>query len=136
VLVLFVGFGGGVILAAVAGASRTDSAMDRFVAYNKPVDVAVVVNDPAVRPKIVALPQVVASGRAVYLFLSPTKTGRGLGALSADADLGDTCERVRRPLLPDGRSPRSAPLEAVANEHARKRGISMWAVARRCGPTP
>jgi hypothetical protein len=53
VLVLFVGFGGGVVLAAVAGASRTDSAMNRFVTYNKPVDVAVVVNDPAVRPKIV-----------------------------------------------------------------------------------
>ena len=106
VLVLFVGFGGGVVLAAVAGAIRTDSAMDRFVAYNKPVDVAVVVDDPAVRPKIVALPQVVASGRAVYVFLSPTKSGRGLGALSADADLGDTLRAVRRPILLDGRLPR------------------------------
>ena len=134
-LVLFVGFGGGVVLAAVAGASRTDSAMDRFVAYNKPVDVAVVVNDPAVRPKIVALPQVVASGRAVYLFLSPTKTGRGLGALSADADLGDTLRAVRRPVLLDGRLPRpGATLEAVANEQAAQREhlhvgsrVKMWA---------
>jgi hypothetical protein len=32
-LVLLVGLGGGVVLASVAGASRTDSAMDRFVAY-------------------------------------------------------------------------------------------------------
>jgi hypothetical protein len=123
------------VLAAVAGASRTDTAMDRFVAYNRPVDVAVVVDDPALRPKVMALPQVAAAGRAVYVFLSPTKTGAGLGALSADAALGDTLRTVRRPLVLDGRLPRpELTFEAVANEQAAHREhlhvgsrVKMWA---------
>src|SRR5436305_12688266 len=45
-LVLLVGLAGGVVIAAIAGASRTDSAMKRFVAYSRPEDAYVVVNGP------------------------------------------------------------------------------------------
>src|SRR5438128_12147173 len=47
-LALLVGLAGGVVLAAVAGASRTDTAMDRFVAYSRPEEVFVSVNGPSV----------------------------------------------------------------------------------------
>ena len=43
-LALLVGLAGAVVIAAVAGASRTDSAMKRFVAYNRPEDLVAVVN--------------------------------------------------------------------------------------------
>src|SRR5437763_12525603 len=45
-LVLLVGLTGGVVIAAIAGASRTDSAMKRFVAYSRPEDAFVTVNGP------------------------------------------------------------------------------------------
>src|SRR5436305_12080544 len=45
-LILLVGLTGGVVLAAVAGASRTDSAMKRFVAFSRPEDAYVSVNGP------------------------------------------------------------------------------------------
>jgi hypothetical protein len=118
-LILLVGIAGGVVLTAIAGASRTDTAMDRFVAYNRPVDLAVVVDDPALRPKVTALPQVVNAGQSVYMFLSPSKNGSDLGALSVFAVLGDTMRAVRRPIMLSGRLPRSAaPLEATVNEQA------------------
>ena len=47
-LALLVGLAGGVVLAAIAGASRTESAMKRFVAYSRPEEVFVSVNGPAV----------------------------------------------------------------------------------------
>src|SRR5436305_12507885 len=45
-LVLLVGLAGGMVIAAVAGASRTDSSMKRFVAFSRPEDAYVVVNGP------------------------------------------------------------------------------------------
>src|SRR5437667_12530797 len=45
-LALLVGLAGGVVLAAVAGASRTETAMKRFVDYSRPEDAYVVVNGP------------------------------------------------------------------------------------------
>ena len=120
-LILLVGLAGGVVLAAVAGARRTDTAMDRFVAYNRPVDVAVVVNDPALRPKVTALPQVEAAGQAIFVFM---QTSRRAGASSSSgfaafATLGETLRSVRRPLMIDGRLPRAdRPFEAVVNEGA------------------
>src|SRR5438128_707642 len=47
-LVLLVGLAGGVVIAAIAGASRTDSAMKRFVAYSRPEDAYVTVNGPPI----------------------------------------------------------------------------------------
>src|SRR5438874_3975016 len=112
-LVLLVGLAGGVVIAAIAGASRTDSAMKRFVAYSRPEDAYVVVNGPvppgtetlggpppditpaqmkeyidktlAERDRLVHLPEVAEAGRAPYMFLSPDKAGKELGAINAFA---------------------------------------------------
>src|SRR5216117_3207424 len=109
-LVLLVGLTGGVVIAAIAGASRTDSAMKRFVAYSRPEDVYVVVNGPvppgaetlagpppdvtpaqmqefiaavlADRDRLVHLPQVAEAGRAPYMFMSPDRAGKELGTVN------------------------------------------------------
>src|SRR5438132_9393545 len=109
-LALLVGLTGGVVLAAVAGASRTDSSMRRFVAYSRPEDAYVVVNGPQIpgqsslggpppdvtpaqiqayttallteRARLVHLPQVTEAGRAVYMFLSPDQAGKELRGLN------------------------------------------------------
>src|SRR5262249_3851125 len=84
-LAVVVGVAGGFGIAAVSGASRTNSAMTRFVAYSRPQDLITVVNgvqgdpsDPAVvahglavRKAVQHLPQVSAVGRSPYLFMSP-----------------------------------------------------------------
>src|SRR5258706_14089260 len=96
VLALFVGLAGAVVIAAVAVASRTNSAMERFVAYSRPEDLIAVVNgvqgdpsDPnvvaralATRARVLALPQIAEVDRAPYLFLSPDKAGEEVGAIN------------------------------------------------------
>ena len=117
-LILLVGLAGGVVLAAIAGASRTDSAMDRFVAFSRPEDVYVIVNggqgdppDPAgfartlaTRARVLALPQIAEAGRAPYVFMTANKHGADLGSVnpfaSADAHAFRT---IDRPLLLRGR---------------------------------
>jgi putative ABC transport system permease protein len=117
-LVLLVGLAGGTVLAALAGASRTNTAMDRFVAYSRPEDVYVVVNgahgdpsDPAVvaqgletRRRVLALPQIAAVGRSPYIFMSPDRTGAGLASVNpfAAAD-AQVFRRFDRPLVLKGR---------------------------------
>src|SRR5438067_7884861 len=54
-LILLVGLAGGVVIAAIAGASRTDSAMKRFVAFSRPEDAYVVVNGPPPPPGVSTL---------------------------------------------------------------------------------
>lgn len=133
-LVVLLGLAGGVVVAAVAGASRTDSAMKRFVAYSKPEDLYVVVNGPtsmfpgvegltgppqdlppdkvqaftqklmADRDRLVHLPQVADVGRAPYMFMSPDRAGKEVGAINpfaaADAHAFRTLDR---PLVLKGR---------------------------------
>ncbi|MBV9285901.1 MAG: ABC transporter permease, partial [Acidimicrobiia bacterium] len=114
-LILLVGLTGGVVIAAIAGASRTDSAMKRFVRFSRPEDAFVSVNGPtsmfpggsgfggpppgatpqqmqdyihktvADRQALVRLPQVAEAGRAPYLFLSPDSQAKELGAINAFA---------------------------------------------------
>jgi hypothetical protein len=61
-LMVVVGLAGGAVVAAVAGARRTDSAMDRFLAYSRPVNVSVIGPDfDAVR----RLPQVADADQGV-----------------------------------------------------------------------
>jgi hypothetical protein len=131
-LVLLVGLAGGVVLAAIAGASRTDTAMLRFVAYSRPEDVYVTINgprgdpsDPAIaaetladRARLLALPQVSVAARAPYMFLSPDKAGNELGTINpfaaADAQAFRT---VDRPRVLEGRSPRlDDPAEAIVDD--------------------
>src|SRR5438105_14279108 len=134
-LVLLVGLAGGAVLAAVAGASRTDSAMKRSVAYSRPADAYVTVNGPQLpgvsslggpppdvtpaqiqayttallteRAQLVHLPQVAEAGRAPYMFMSPDKAGNEIGAINpfAAAD-GHAFRTLDRPRPLHGRFPR------------------------------
>src|SRR3954464_15507039 len=68
-LVLAIGIAAGATLAAFAGARRTDSAVDRFVAFSRPGH-GVVVGDPGLYPRIQRLPQIEASTRGVRMALA------------------------------------------------------------------
>jgi ABC-type lipoprotein release transport system permease subunit len=68
VLTLVVAVGGGCVLTAVAGARRTETAMQRFLTYNRPSDVSLFFGpDPSVEQKILSLPQVESTTRLPYL---------------------------------------------------------------------
>ena len=149
-LVLLVGLAGGTVLAAVAGASRTDSAMGRFVAYSRPEDIYVTINgasgdpsDPAVvakglevRKRVLALPQVAYAGRSPFVFMVPSPTGGPLGDVNpfaaADSQMLHT---IDRPLVVAGRLPDPAREQeavvddATAAEHHWHVGstVRMWA---------
>ena len=150
---VLVGLAGGVVLAAVAGASRSDSAMDRFLAYSRPDDLVVVVNgasgdpsDPAVvahalatRARVQSLPEIAHVGRDPYLFMSPDPSGDGVGDINPFAAADDEMFRtIDRPLLLRGRLARpDRPDEAVVDDlTAAQRGVEvgdrvpMWAFSR------
>ncbi|HTK16003.1 MAG TPA: FtsX-like permease family protein, partial [Acidimicrobiia bacterium] len=119
-LVLAIGIAGGATLAAFAGARRTDSAVDRFVAYSKPAD-GVVIADAALYPRVRRLPQLAAStlvARMVLTGSDPAK--RSAAALNAVAlqDLG-----FNHPIIVAGRVPNPDRLdEVVINPSAAKHG--------------
>src|SRR2546423_5959436 len=103
-LALLVGLAGGVVLAAIAGASRTDTAMDRFVAYNRPEHLFAIVDVAdrppeeilAARAKVLALPQVAAAARTPYIFLSPDRAGAEVGSINAFAAADEAAYRTIR----------------------------------------
>src|SRR5215218_3926070 len=94
-LALLVGLAGGMVLAAVAGARRTDAALPRFIAYDHTVDAVVDPSDAArqTRPDplgsevraVAAFPEVAAATRFTAIILSspdpasPTGRRRDLG---------------------------------------------------------
>jgi putative ABC transport system permease protein len=86
-LVLLVGIGGGVVLSALAGARRTESAFPRLVADSSAADLAVVGQSAfglagAVDPAAVAeLPEVesTALSNAIVVFTGRTSAGRRVG---------------------------------------------------------
>jgi hypothetical protein len=137
-LMLVVGLAGGAVMAAVAGARRTDSAMDRFLAYNRPMNVEVTGLDfDAVR----RLPQVADADQGGYMALAPsTASGapdpEALGSINPWAIVhGRSLVTSDRPLLVRGRLPDpSRPLEVAVDETlaARRRlgpgqRLRMWA---------
>jgi hypothetical protein len=130
VLMAVAGLAGGAVMAAVAGARRTDSAMDRFLAYNRPLIVSVAGPDfNAVR----RLPQVADADEGARVLLTPS-TPSGApdpGALGSIGPLVTVHGRVlvtsERPLLVRGRLPNPArPLEVAIDETT--------AARRRLGP--
>lgn len=140
-LMVVTGLAGGAVIAAVAGARRTDSAMDRFLAYSRPVNVSVVgVNFDAVR----RLPQVADADQGAYMALTPsTPSGAAdpgaLGSINPWATVhGRSLVTSNRPLLVRGRLPDPArPLEVAVDETlaARRRlgpgqRLRMWAYTR------
>jgi hypothetical protein len=85
-LVLFAGLAGGIVLAAVAGAHRTDAALPRFLAYHQMIDASVdflqgheaSVDLARQRAKLAALPEVRQAMRATAIIVAGDD---GTGAL-------------------------------------------------------
>ena len=126
-LALLVGLAAGLVIAAAAGARRTDSAYERFLDRQGAADV-IVDNypDPGVATfdpdTIERLPEVATAARAAFAYL------QGAGALiPVDGRLG---RDVNRPKVVRGRLPRPDRVEeiAVGFERARLKG---WDVGTR-----
>src|SRR6478752_7609737 len=97
-LVLAIGIAAGATLAAFAGARRTDSAVDRFVAYSKPAQGIVLGDSTSYRP-IERLPQVEATTRAARMALTVVGA-RAQGRLLNSIAIEDL--RFSRPILVAG----------------------------------
>jgi hypothetical protein len=98
-LALLVGLVGGVVIAAAAGARRTDSAYERFLEHQRAADVFLGnYPDPGVAtvdPEAVErLPQVASSARAAFLFvadtgaLAPPTPGSGGTSIASSSSAG------------------------------------------------
>ena len=74
VLALVTGLMGAVVLVALAGARRTDTAVSRFLQYAGQAE-GEVDADPATMDKVAALPSVAYSARAALMFVLPVTTG-------------------------------------------------------------
>jgi ABC-type antimicrobial peptide transport system permease subunit len=119
-LMAVTGLAGGAVLAAVAGARRTDSAMDRFLAYVRPMSVSVVGPD---FDDVRRLPQVADADQGAYMVLVPsTPSGApdpgALGSINPWATVhGRLFATLERPLLVRGRRPDpTRPLEVAIDE--------------------
>ena len=148
-LAVLVGLAGGVVLAAVAGARRTDSAMDRFLAYDRPLNVYVWGERLDLRA-VERLPQVADFDLGAFLALIPSTSSGGPdpGALGNIAPLAGLRGRLgvtsQRYLLVAGRRPDpDRPLEVVVNEQlAARRGVGpgstlrLWAYSPRQARIP
>jgi MacB-like periplasmic core domain/FtsX-like permease family len=148
-LAVLVGLTGGVVLAAAAGARRTDSAVDRFLAYNRPLDVHVWGERLDLRA-VERLPQVADFEMGAFLGLTPSTSsgapdpealGNVAPLLGVRGSMGVTSDRY---LLVAGRRPDPGqPLEVVVNEKlaARRRigpggTLRLWAYTPRQAERP
>jgi ABC-type lipoprotein release transport system permease subunit len=123
IFALVLGIGGGIALTALAGARRTDTAIQQFVSYSQPDDGAVLFGNPTAPPavsgpsanslslqpferRVVDLPQVAHYFRAPYLYLTPSRTGSTDQPLNAIGAADSTLYRtVDRPLVVAGQLP-------------------------------
>jgi ABC-type lipoprotein release transport system permease subunit len=132
-LALLVGLAGAVVLAALAGARRSDAALPRFLAASRTTDTLVYVAGPSGQPgqpartdlagelrAVAALPQVRAAQRLTPLIMSasdptgPAGPSRQLGWVGLDRAAH---EGFGRPMLVAGRLPRpDRPEEAAVDE--------------------
>jgi putative ABC transport system permease protein len=126
-LALLVGLVAGLVIAATAGARRTDSAYERFLVHQRAADVLLDnYPDPGVAtvdPETVErLPQVASAARAAFLFVGET------GALApVDARLG---RDINRPKVLEGRLPAPGRVEEIAVGFERARQLH-WRVGTR-----
>jgi hypothetical protein len=141
-LAVLVGLAGGVVLTAVAGARRTDSAMDRFLAYNRPGTLEV---DGLDVRAVERLPQVADVDQGAYMALTPsTPSGApdpgALGRINPILSMrGHSLVTSERPILIRGRLPDpDQALEVAIDETlaARRRlrlggTLRMWAYTPR-----
>jgi ABC-type lipoprotein release transport system permease subunit len=132
-LALLVGLASGLVLAALAGARRSDAALPRFLAASRTTDTLVYVAGPSGQPgqpartdlaeelrAVAALPQVRAAQRLSPLIMSasdptgPARPSRQLGWVGLDRP-GN--EGFGRPMVVAGRLPRpDRPEEAAVDE--------------------
>jgi len=112
-LILAIAIAGGATIATIAGARRTDTAVARFLAYEKPQEGAVF-TDSAFYPQIARLPEVESSTRVARFGFVPTDdhwrpdTESNLGAIGVDSfDAG-------RPIVVAGRLPSADRVDEVA----------------------
>ncbi|MDQ6947723.1 MAG: hypothetical protein M3256_16010, partial [Actinomycetota bacterium] len=98
-LILLVGLAAGVVLASVAGARRTGTALDRLLIYTRTPDVSIVAPDQATATHIGSLPQVASTERVLFMYLSATPEGASGGAVvpfaAADDQAFRTSTRLR-----------------------------------------
>jgi hypothetical protein len=142
-LAVLVGLTGGVVLAAVAGARRTDAALPRFVARDHAID-ALVYPPEEFQPRdplkwqlqeLAALPEVAGATRVMSVFLTgldqPAATDRR--AVSAVVPMDPGGSRILgRPIvvagrLPDERQPGEA---AIDEELAARRHLGVGSIWR------
>ncbi|HZA80888.1 MAG TPA: hypothetical protein VFC13_05380, partial [Actinomycetes bacterium] len=142
-LAVLVGLTGGVVLAAVAGARRTDSVLDRFLAYHQATNVGVEargLDADAVR----RLPMVadVAEGGYLALVVALPSGGPDLdafGEINPFVGLGTPWPgSSNRPLVVAGRMPSGDhPLEVAVDETlADRRHLELGDTLRMWGYTP
>src|SRR6476646_10008053 len=104
-LVVLVGLAGGVVIAAAAGASRTEDVTAVVNgAQGDPSDPTVRARGEAVRSQVLALPQIAEAGRSPYIFLAANRQGSDVGGVNAFAAADRHMFRtIERPRLLSGR---------------------------------
>jgi ABC-type lipoprotein release transport system permease subunit len=140
-LALLVGLAGGVVLAAVAGARRSDAALPRFLAASRTTDTLVYITGPENEPgrtagtelaaevrAVAALPQVRAAQRVSPLILSGSDPARRSGPSRQLGWVGldrSGHEAFGRPMVVAGALPRPdrADETAVDEEFAWRHGL-------------
>jgi hypothetical protein len=121
VLGVLVGLVGGVVLAASAGARRTASAFDRFLAATDAAHVAVrVEDDPRLLAQLEQLPQVAAAAPLAYLLVRPAGTDLDPALeFTALAGVDDRLGAVvDRPVVIEGRAPDPGRIDEIAVNEA------------------
>lgn len=129
-LVLLVAVGGGIVLGALAGARRTDSAHDRFLVSVNAFDVAVVpIGVPLDLEAVRRLPQVADAAGLRYALtaVEPAPDGRqiNLDILIPDGD--GAYERLNRPKVLAGRHPETSRADeaAIASAASERYGLGL-----------
>jgi hypothetical protein len=142
-LAVLIGLTGGVVLAAVAGARRTDTVMDRFLAYHQATNVAVEVqglDTDAVR----RLPMVAEVAEGAYMVMvvalpSGEPNPDAYGEINPFGGRGEPWPgSSNRPILVAGRLPsKDRPLEVAIDETlADRRHLEVGGTLRMWGYTP
>jgi hypothetical protein len=142
-LAVLIGLTGGVVLAAVAGARRTDTVMDRFLAYHQATNVAVEVqglDTDAVR----RLPMVAEVAEGAYMVMvvalpSGEPNPDAYGEINPFGGRGEPWPgSSNRPILVAGRLPsKDRPLEVAVDETlADRRHLEVGDTLRMWGYTP
>jgi hypothetical protein len=144
VLALLAGLTGGVVLASVAGARRTSTAMDRFVEFNRPGTLFLGSSSGGLDVEAIrALPEVVSTSRGSYVLMAPAgpdgeRTGDEAGAINPFLVIPDSGEESNRPLIVDGSRPDpDDPLATMVDEEtAEVRGLEPGDTLRMYGYDP